>query len=88
MVVTFPQEHMAVRNYVKHLIITSAGNVTSSNKQQQAAALAVLPQANVRVGISLNFNKLCGDYCSKSDYQTVDKAGIKQLFDAVDFVGE
>jgi hypothetical protein len=43
---------------------------------------------HVRVGVSTNFNKLCGmEMCQKADVAKLDAAAVRELYDAVDFVG-
>lgn len=46
----------------------------------------------MKVGVSLNFNNLCGDYCGKSVQinehgDLVDKAAYQALLGSVDYLG-
>ena len=72
MVVQFPQAHVDARNYVKYLVCRN-GKASPSN---------------VRVGLSIHSNKMCGRFCTQDDLASFDNSAIQTMFNAMDFVGE
>lgn len=72
MVMQFPQAHVDARNYVKYLVCRN-GKASPSN---------------VRVGLSINSNKMCGRYCTQADIDSFDHSAIQTMFKAMDFVGK
>ena len=74
MVTHFPREHARLLPYIKQIIL---GDRTSP-----------ADAARVRVGVSTNFNKLCGmEACTAADVKKLDAAAVRSLYALVDFVG-
>ena len=72
MVTHFPREHARLLPHVKSLILNGRDALAD----------------RVRVGVSTNFNKLCGmDACTKADVARLDAAAVRALYGGVDFVG-
>ena len=75
MVTKYPKQHHALLGHVKDLLTAKA------------------PErwANVRVGVSTNFNKLCGmEMCQAGDAKNpavYDAAALRDLYNATDFIG-
>lgn len=46
----------------------------------------IMPRT-VKLGLSLNYNKLCGDYCNSQQLSTFNMADIAQLLNDIDFLG-
>jgi hypothetical protein len=73
MVTAYPREHLKLLPYVKQLVLGDGRDSWADH---------------VRVGVSTNFNKLCGmDMCTPKDVAKLDVKGVQALYDAIDFVG-
>ncbi|KAF6266260.1 hypothetical protein COO60DRAFT_1669582 [Scenedesmus sp. NREL 46B-D3] len=70
MVTAFPAEHQKLLPYIKQVIL---------GRNQQWAP-------NVRLGVSTNYNKLCGMGACQNP-SPAQKAAVQALYNAVDFVG-
>lgn len=74
MVTSFPDSHRRILPYLRKITLPEGRDDLWTN---------------VRVGVSTNFNKLCGmDMCQKQEVDTqYDKKAVQALYDACDFVG-
>lgn len=72
MVTAFPREHTKLLPYIKQVVLGDHPDWAD----------------NVRVGVSTNFNKLCGmEMCQVADGKRLDAAGVRELYSSVDFIG-